>query len=151
MYYQNEVEKKERRKIIAGATIAVALILVLIIAIIVVAVKKSGHSNDVANETNTSFELEETASSAEETEVQDKNEEQIESDEQTTESLVGAISSEKTSSSDEQDNEETEDLSIITNTNEEMPTTGPEEILPIAVLAGMIVTYSYSAILAKRN
>ena len=44
MYNQIEADKKERRKIIAVATIAVAVILALIVAIVVVATKKTARN-----------------------------------------------------------------------------------------------------------
>lgn len=46
MYYQGEVEKNDRRKIITVATAIVVVVLILIVAIIVVATRKS--SGDVA-------------------------------------------------------------------------------------------------------
>ena len=42
MYYQGEVEKNDRRKIITVATAIVVVVLILIVSIIVVATKKSG-------------------------------------------------------------------------------------------------------------
>ena len=54
MYYQGEVEKSDRRKIITVATAIVVVVLILIVSIVVVAAKKSG--GDVATtENNTSF------------------------------------------------------------------------------------------------
>jgi hypothetical protein len=32
-----------------------------------------------------------------------------------------------------------------------MPSTGPEEALPVALILGLLTTYAGSAILAKRN
>lgn len=58
MYYQGEVEKNDRRKIITVATAIVVVVLILVVAIIVVAAKKS--SNDtVATTENTSSIVEE--------------------------------------------------------------------------------------------
>ena len=39
----------------------------------------------------------------------------------------------------------------VTATTEQMPSTGPEEFLPLALVAGTLVMYLSSAVLAKRE
>lgn len=53
MYYQGEVEKNDRRKIITVATAIVVVVLILIVSIIVVAARKSG-DNVSTTETSSS-------------------------------------------------------------------------------------------------
>lgn len=163
MYQQQEVEKKERRKIIAAATVAVALILILIVAIIVVATKKSSRTS-IGKEENSSFELKDESSENTEDEAKDQADQK--SEEETNEnseagqtSAIGTISTEKTKA--KEDNKSTESTKteqktenttvVVSDSKGDMPNTGPEDFLPIALMAGMLATYLTSAVLAKRE
>jgi flagellar basal body-associated protein FliL len=56
MYYQGEVEKNDRRKIITVATAIVVVVLILIVAIIVVATRKSSGNVAVTDGDSTTIE-----------------------------------------------------------------------------------------------
>lgn len=56
MYYQGEVEKNDRRKIITVATAIVVVVLILIVAIVVVATRKSGDNVTVTDGASTTIE-----------------------------------------------------------------------------------------------
>ena len=135
MYYQGEAEKKERRKIIAVATAAVVLILILIVAIIVVATKKSAKSN-ISDAQNSAFELSESDDKKTETEkTEDKKDE--------SQNNVGNLSNNATVANNN-------DVPAVV-AGADIPSTGPEDVLPVALILGALVAYGSSAILAKRE
>ena len=148
MYYQEEADKKERRKIIAVATAAVALILILLVAIIVVATKKARPVVTSEGE-NTSFEISENTEDTESTNTT-STEETVE----TEDVIVAGFSTEtETSEAKDEVKEEaaaTESAATVGNADSVVDT-GPEEILPLALVAGTLTTYLYSAKLAKEN
>ena len=123
MYNYNEVEKRERRRIISVAVAAAVLILVLIVAIIVVATKKTPSEN-VGGSENTSF-----VGTIEEEEAKDE------------ETVVGTISTETTPV-------QTPTSSVVT---ENIPDTGPEDLLPIALMLGALTAYITTLVMKKRQ
>lgn len=120
MYNNAELEKKDRRKVIIIATATVVLILALIVAIIVVATNKTSRPN-VGGEDNSSFVIENT-SKPEKTEV---------------------VSNTKAA-------EPAKTTTPVTTKAEEMPSTGPEDILPLALVLGMIATVATSAVITRK-
>ena len=131
MYYQTDVEKKERRRIIMISIAAAALILILLIAIIVVAAHKSSKNNDISKQTYSAFEKKEDTNI--EKKKEEKTEVEVKTEEKTEDKPV--ISTETTTST----------------ANSDMPNTGPEEVLPLALVLGLGTTYAASAVMAKRN
>lgn len=138
MYTQGELDKKERRKIIAAATVTTALILILLVAIIVVATKKSSQAS-VSEPENVAFELTESEEETTEKNAEEKTE------------TIGVISTEQSETKVEETIENTEVITTELAISEELPTTGAEEILPIAILLGAFVAYLSSAVLAKKE
>ncbi len=162
MYYQED--KKERRKIIAVATIAIAIILILIVAIIVVATKKSARSNvGVAEPAETSQVAEQTADketdNKSETSTDNKSDASVDnkSSSESAESTGGAgIGNLSTDSTVSANSSTTSGASATasgakTETSSNLPSTGPEDLLPIALIAGTLVAYLYSRKLAKNE
>ena len=123
MYYQGEVEKNDRRKIITVATAIVVVVLILIIAIIVVATKKSSGDNIAVTE-NGSFNIEE------------KKEEPTEQPK-------------------EEPKEETPAVVIpakpTTDTSNEVPVTGPEDALPMALAFGSLATVGTAYLMSRKE
>ena len=141
MYYQEELNKKERHKIIAVATVALTLILALIVAIIVVATKKSDRTS-VVNEENVAFEM------------TDENKEETKKNKEEENKNIGLFSTDKKEEKEEEQKEEKKETVSETPAviaSDDMPSTGPEDILPVALLIGMIVAYTSSAVLVKRD
>jgi len=144
MYYQGEVDKKERRKIIAVATISVIIILSLIVAIVVVATKKSAKSG-ISDAQNSAFELIESEDKAEEKTEEDKTADKVTENKEAKQESVKEIGDLTTKQNQ---------VSKTTNTaatSADMPNTGPEDVLPIALILGALVTYLSSRALAKRE
>ena len=125
MNYQNEADQKARRKIMTIAISAVALILILIVAIVVVSTKKP--AKPVTTGETTAFE--------EEPKEEVKTEEVVEK-----ESKIGQITTESTAKA-----------SVVAETASAVPTTGPEDFLPVALLLGSFTTFLTSAYLAKQS
>lgn len=114
MYYQGEIEKKDRRKVILIATAIVVVVLILIAAIIVVATKKSG--NNVGGNENATFSI-------------DNNKEEEKKEEEKPATSVGSVST--TTAKVE---------TPVNNTSDSIPSTGPEDILPVALALGCLTT-----------
>ena len=117
MYYQGEIEKKDRRKVIMIATAIVAVVLVLIVAIIVVATRKSSTAGNVGGNENASFAIDETAK-------KDEAKEETEEESKESTEVVAVTPAEPTTS--------------VAPSN--IPTTGPEDILPTALALGALTT-----------
>ncbi len=162
MYYQNEAEKKQRQKLIAVATIAVSIIVLLIVAIIVVAIKKSSHSDEIVS--GSIAEPQEVESHEEGGKVLDSlsaSESKTDSDsdknnQKPTSSGLGLISSEiasngTSSSSSSHDTDSEDENPVELPADDNLPTTGPQDVLPIAIMAGLLTTCVSSAVLAKRE
>ena len=131
MYYQTDVEKKERRRIILISIATAILILVLLVAIIVVAAHKSARSGDeeIANQTNSG-----TFDYKEENKTEDKKDEKTETTQTESKPVIT-----------------TDTAPAVTSTVSDMPTTGPEDILPLAILLGLGATFVTSYIMSKKN
>ena len=159
MYYQEEAEKKERRKIIAVATISVVVILILIVAIIVVATKKSSRGVATVAE-NTSAQIAENveeATGGDKQKYEAKNESEAGSSEVAggeatgAGSTSGSLSTESSESSDNGRNSGTQSVATQSGgavAKDDIPSTGPEEALPLALMAGVLVAYLTSRKLA---
>ena len=141
MYYQEEADKKERRKIIAVATAAVALILILLVAIIVVATKKTRPS--VSTGENTTFEISETTESEDTTVATEEVE--------TESSILGGFSTETEETEETESEDETTETTVAVETTSDIADTGPEEILPLALVLGSLTTCAVSAKMVKEN
>ncbi len=135
MYYQSEADKKNRRRLLIVGIATFALILILIISIIAVASKKSKSSTDkIGSKTST------------ETIVEPGTEEGT-SEEKKTESLSTETKKEEPVAVVETN----PTVSTTTTSVSNMPSTGPEEVLPLAFVLGMGAMYASSAIIAKKN
>lgn len=152
MYYQEETDKKERRKIIAIATAAVVIILILIVAIIVVATKKTTKTVSVTENSNTEVVIDENkdentgeAEKTENAENKENTENKVVENKESGATTIGNLSTDTNKQS------EAKASSTTTERSNNMPTTGPEEYLPIALMAGMLVAYLSSRVLAKRS
>ncbi|MDO4507909.1 MAG: hypothetical protein Q4B65_00750 [Candidatus Saccharibacteria bacterium] len=119
MYNYNEVEKKERRKIISITVAIVALILVLLVAIIVVATRREVSDNIVSGDGNTEFVI---------TEGEESSEAETEA------SAVETVSSEIV-----------ESTPVVLETETVIAQTGPEDVLPIAVVLGVLTAAGTAA------
>ena len=139
MYYQGEVEKNDRRKIITIATAILAVVLILMVAIIVVATRKSGGEAAGGND-NASFEIaDETAK----TEEKPKEEEQPKAEEK---------KEEKPASVSETIVVSTKPASTAAETpTGNVPTTGPEDGLMMAVALGSLTTAGTAYALSFRK
>ena len=128
MYYQTDIEKKERRRIILITIAAAALILILLIAIIVVAANKSSKKDDVATQTNSAFEYKE------EDKTEEKKEEKTETEKKEDKTVIS-----------------TDTAPVANVVSDDMPNTGPEEILPLAIMLGLGAAYVSSYVISKKN
>ena len=128
MYYQSEADKKNRRRLLIVGIATFALILILIISIIAVASKKSKSSTDKIGSQTSTEEIVEPGTEENKTETL--------STETKKEEPVAIVETNPT---------------IVTTPVSDMPTTGPEEVLPLAFVLGMGAMCASSAIIAKKN
>ena len=140
MYNQVQAEKKERRKIIAVATIAVAIILILIAAIVVVATRKTARNG--ASNGNTAVQVD-----SNEKKDENKSEESNPKESESDNPMMGELS---TTTETKEETKPTNSVAAESS-DSPIPTTGPEDYLPIALMAGMLVTYLTSRKLAKEE
>ena len=118
----------------------------MIVAIIVVATRKSTKTVSVTSETsNTEVVVDENVDSPEKTEEPAKTET---TEKEKSGSTVGTLSTETEKKSTGNGVIST---SRATEKSDNMPNTGPEEFLPIALVAGMLVTYLSSRVMVKRS
>ncbi len=150
MYYQNEVDstdKKQRTRIIAIATFVAVVILLLIVAIIVTASNKAA-KNTISN-------IDTATPVVEEVSVE-KEGGKSEGD-----SPIGTISTEtaeegKAQTESTPENTPSASVSIgatviAAESTDKMPTTGPLDTLPIALLLGATTMCVSSFAMAKRE
>jgi len=135
MYYQSEADKKNRRRLLIVGIATFALILILIISIIAVASKKSKSSTDKIGSKTSAETIAEPGT--EEGTSEEKKTESL-STETKKEEPVAVIETNPT-------------VSTTTTSVSNMPSTGPEEVLPLAFVLGMGAMYASSAIIAKKN
>ena len=128
--YNLEIEKKQRRKVVAIASATVALILLLIVAIVVVATSKSSRQN-IGGDNNGSFSIVESEKAEEKAEAktEEKKEEKPATVAESSKPQAAATPATATS---------------------KMPSTGPEDLMPLAVLLGGLTTAG-TAVLVKRK
>ncbi|MBQ6593630.1 hypothetical protein IJI00_00975 [Candidatus Saccharibacteria bacterium] len=128
MYNPDEMQAKERRKVIIFAVATVAVILALIVSIVVVATNKT--SVNLGGEENTEFTL-----------VEDKKETEKPATTTKSASNTNAAASNTTA--------KTTSPAIVTPTS--VPNTGPEDLLPIALGLGALTTVVTTVVLNKRR
>ena len=134
MYYQSEADKKNRRRLLIVGIATFVLILILVISIVAVASKKSKSSADkIGSKTST-----ETIVEPGTEEGSDGNKSETLTTETKKEEPVAVVETNPT-------------ISTTVTTTSDMPTTGPEEILPLAIVLGMGAMYASSAVIAKKN
>ena len=124
MNYQSEEDRKARRKIITIAISTVVLILILIVAIVVVSVKQSSPKS---SEQVTTFEV-----------VESDEPEANKSEEKKANTQFSQITTKTTTP-------------VVTETASSVPTTGPEDFLPIALILGALTAFITSTHLAKKS
>ncbi|MBQ9018009.1 hypothetical protein IJ118_03025 [Candidatus Saccharibacteria bacterium] len=129
MYNQGEIETKERRKVVLFAAATAAVILALIVAIVVVATNKANRNAEVSTTDKASFSIEESGEKSE----GDKNE-----------STVGTVSTKASTATT------AKPATTTTATATDLPSTGPEDLLPLAVSLGGLTTAA-SAFIVKRR
>ena len=134
MDYQSETDKKNRRRLLIVGAATVALILILIISIVAVASKKSKSNADKIGSQTSSETISEPGSEGE-GEGDDKKTETLTTETKKNEP-VAVVSTNPT---------------VDAAPASDMPTTGPEEILPLAMVLGMGAMYASSAVIAKKN
>lgn len=154
MYYQEEADKKEKRKIIAVVTTVTVVILILIVAIILVATNKTSRSQ--RNVEYVSSESKEDEQIAEQTsdeaiEEDDADEAQEES------SVIGELTTEKSTGNGEENTSEESvpatsvNAVVVAESSDNMPATGAEDLLPLALMLGAAAVYIGSRKFAKEN
>lgn len=155
MYYQNEVDsmdKKQRTRIIAVATAVAVVILLLIVAIIVTATNKAAKNtskgDDVAAEASAEKDLDRSGR-AEGTDTEEGKS-----------GTIGNISTKTESDAKNDDNaekantatssEDKTDAAVSADASA-MPTTGPMDVWPIALILGATTMCVSSFAMAKRE
>ncbi len=133
--YNLEIEKKQRRKLIAITLCMVAVIVVLIVAIALVVAGKSSNKPAISDAEAGEFSLVDDSAKTEEkkTETEAKTETKAEA------STIGKIST--------QTKPEAAPTEIATS----VPSTGPEDLLPVALLLGALTTGVSALALNKRK
>lgn len=139
--YNTDVDKKERQKIIAIATATAGLILALVIAIIVVAVQRP--SENLGGEENGSFSISE--GTEDQKPAEDEKPEESEGSESEDEgSKLGEISTKPETTVPEVPGESTTD-----KMPEEITSTGPADVLPMALMLGVLTSVATAAVMKK--
>lgn len=160
MYNQVEVEKKERRKVIIVAAVTAGVILLLIVAIIVVAVNKSARKEDSGSATFSMTSDESSASAANET-GESKAEEpeaksgtavsgklSTEAGDKSSSENTGGTSAKKT---DDKNSGGANGNNSSAGASSAIPSTGAEEVWPLALVLGMLVTAVSSRMLLQKS
>lgn len=136
--YQTEVTKKERRKVIIAAALVVSVILGLIVAIVVVATNKARGNWKTANTEETPSDVAAVVDDAPAESMENSTEEEA-----ATEELPVETQEEETP---------VIEVALPAQTIEEdIPTTGPAEAWPLALLGGAAATYLASVVMSKRE
>lgn len=132
MYYQNEVdpaEKKQRSRVIAVATSLAVVIVLLVVAIIVTATNKTSSEEEVIS-ADTELETNDSPIAKQEDNSSDKN---------------------KASDTATKTTEKSSKTAAKVETVSKLPTTGPVDMLPIALVLGMLTTGATYFAMAKRE
>lgn len=151
MDYQKKAEQKEQRRVIAAATALTMVVLILLTAAIVLATKKSRPEAISNSEYEDISQVAENSQDnglvqpSEENETETINEAgQVEPTDRVTDIAVGSPSSDATSANGAIDNVTTRGVS-----DDKIPTTGPMDILPVALMIGTTVAFFGSRKLMK--
>ena len=161
--YETE-DKTQRRRVIIVTSI-IAIVVLCIAAWAIVAIVGSSDKNIEANNGKTEVATDDGAAvaekaTAEKTEANTEANTEV-STEVNTEAKVEKTETEAVVANKETDNKETAnkeadtekntEVSYFTRTAEEVPETGPEELLPLALVVGAVVTFIGSRQLAERR
>lgn len=146
--YESE-DKTQRRRVIIVTSI-IAIVVLCIAAWAIVAIVGSSDKNIESNTNKTEVATDDGAAAvaaAEKTNTENKDTEKTETE---------AVVANKENDNKETDNKETDteknaEVSYFTRAADEVPETGPEELLPLALVVGVIVTFIGSRKLAKRR
>ena len=131
--YNLEIEKKQRRKLIAITLCMVAVIVVLIVAIALVVAGKSSNKPAISDAEAGEFSLVDDSTKTEEKKTEAKTETKTEA------STIGKIST------------QTKPEAAPTEIANSVPSTGPEDLLPVALLLGALTTGVTALALNKRK
>lgn len=143
MYNQGEIETKERRKVVFFAGATVAVILALIVAIVVVAMNKANRETEslVGNDLDKgSFSLE-----------SGEGEGESEDADIDLSGLIGAVSTKPANEDAEEPAAESTTTETVASAPASMPSTGPEDMLGIAVSLGGLTTAASALVMKKRG
>ncbi|MBQ3409990.1 hypothetical protein IJG66_01360 [Candidatus Saccharibacteria bacterium] len=124
-YYQDDSERARKIKIIAIATAAAVVVLAIGAWIIIAAISSVNHTEETA--------------AVEETTQETKSEET-----KNTDKTAG-----KTTAKVPEQTTTTPVVTEVDTKEENLPTTGPEDVLPLALLAGVMVALVTSGAMAK--
>ena len=138
---QVALDKKDRRKIIITTVIFVVLILAIVVGMVVSVV--NGNKPQASESTNTQV-------------SQEINESEQLADQPTeVKPVAESVSSEEAPSATAQSATETEPTkptaNTATKTSADIPDTGPEDIIPLAIISGALTTYVASSYLVKKK
>lgn len=163
MYNQGEIEVKTRRKLLGFTAGFVAVIAALIVAIVVVTATKSdretvgmvGDDSDkssfslgeswVEDEATDKAETQETAPESATTEAPSAESTETEDNKPT----IGRIST-KTAAESAASASKSETESAAAETVASLPSTGPVDLLPMALLLGILTTVGMTAVVRRR-
>ncbi|MBQ3348392.1 LPXTG cell wall anchor domain-containing protein [Candidatus Saccharibacteria bacterium] len=140
MYNPNEIEAKDRKKVVIFAGATAAVILALIVAIVVVATGKASREN-IGGTENGEFSI---AESSEETKESDDSKESKNSNSSSSSaSKVGTVSTKTTATATAK--------SATTAASEDLPNTGPENLVPLALAMGALTTAGTALVINKKR
>lgn len=164
--YETE-DKTQRRRVIIVTSI-IAIVVLCIAAWAIVAIVGSSDKNIESNTNKTEVATDDGAAAAEKATAEKTTAEKTEakteantevntevsteeSTEVSTEAKVEKTETEVAVANKEAETEKNTEVSYFTRTAEEVPETGPEELLPLALVIGAIVTFIGSCKLAERR
>ena len=135
----SETEKKERRKIITIIVVTVVLILALLVAIVVTATGK--HKTNIGEGNNSAFMID-GENKAGETSADNEGDDA---------SGAGSDIANLGEISTGSDTSDTDDDAPEVSSVSDLPSTGAEDLLPLALVLGAITTLATSLAMAKRE
>ena len=156
--YETE-DKTQRRRVIIVTSI-IAIVVLCIAAWAIVAIVGSSDKNIDANNTKTEVATDDGAAKAEVVEetplekTAEKAEATTEKAEATTEKVEAPVEKNGTEAvvaNNDTKVEKNTEVSYFTRTAEEVPETGPEELLPLALVVGAVITFIGSRKLAENR
>ena len=149
MYNTLETEKKQKHKLLAIAGVMLAVIIVLIAGIIVIANGKTTKKTIGSDEQGSEFAI--TESESKKTDTSKKTSTTEESTSKKTSETTSTDESKTKSSSSTTTSKSGDDSSASAKTAETMPKTGPEDLVPIALVLGMLTTVVTAVAMHKRE